>query len=195
MTTPTNKIATTAAPIMPVLAERWSPRPFDANHKLSQHEILSGLEAARWSESANNAQPWRFAVITRDDAKHAEISATLSGWNQSWAPAASAIILVAVQKLTADGSPYVGARYDAGLAVSKLVIQAQELGLHTHQMAGLDAAKAAEVLGLSGDYELIVSLAIGKVAAADLLAEPLHGREIAPRTRLELDEIVFYGKP
>lgn len=195
MTTPSNKIATTAAPIMPVLAERWSPRSYDANHNLSQHEILALLEAARWSESANNGQPWRFAVITRSDAKHAEVSATLAGWNQAWAPTASAIILVAVKKHQADGSPYAIARYDAGLAVSKLVVQAHELGLHVHQMAGLDAAKAAEVLGLSDEFELIVSMAVGKVAAADLLPEPLHEREIAPRTRLDLDEIVFYGKP
>ena len=180
---------------MPVLAERWSPRSFDATYTLTQHELLSVLEAARWSESANNAQPWRFAVVTRNDAKHAEVSATLSGWNQTWAPVASAIILVGAKKLTADGSVNLMARYDSGLAVSKLVIQAQELGLHTHQMAGLDAAKAAEVLGLPSDYEFIVSLAIGKVAPAELLAEPLHEREIAPRTRLELDEIVFYGKP
>ena len=62
-----NKTAITAAQILPVLAERWSPRSFDANYKLSEHEVLSILEAARWAPSANNAQPWRFSVLHRGD--------------------------------------------------------------------------------------------------------------------------------
>jgi len=193
--TPSNKIAVTSAPILPVLAERWSPRSFDKSHKLSQHELLSLLEAGRWAPSANNAQPTRYFVVTRDDAKHAAISATLAGWNQAWAPDASAIILVAVAAANADGNPNPFARYDAGQAVAHLSIQAHELGLHVHQMAGLDAAKAAEILEVPADLELVVSIVVGKIAAADLLPEPLHEREIAPRVRHDLDSIVLYGRP
>lgn len=193
--TPTNKIAVTAAPILPLLAERWSPRSFDKTYQLTQHELLSILEAGRWAPSANNAQPTRYFVVTREDAKHAEIAATLAGWNQAWAPDASAIILVAVAATNADGNVNPWAAYDAGQAVAHLSIQAHELGLHVHQMAGLDTAKAAEVLDIPGDLQLVVSAVVGKVAPADALPEPLHEREIAPRTRLELDEVVLYGRP
>jgi hypothetical protein len=62
-------------------------------------------------------------------------------------------------------------------------------------MAGLDIAKAAEVLDVPGDIQLIVSAVVGKIAPADALPEPLHEREIAPRVRKELDEIVVYGRP
>jgi nitroreductase len=190
-----NKTAVTSAPIHPVLAERWSPRSFDKGYKLTQHELLSMLEAGRWAPSANNAQPTRYYVVTREDAKHAEISATLAGWNQAWAPDASAIILVGVAAVNADGSRNPFAVYDAGQAVAHLSVQAHELGLHVHQMAGLDVAKAAEVLGVPAEIELVVSVVVGKVASADLLAEPLYEREVAARVRKDLDEIVLYGRP
>ncbi|MFM6980586.1 MAG: nitroreductase family protein, partial [Micrococcales bacterium] len=142
-----NKTAITAAPILPVIAERWSPRSFDHNHVISQHDMLSVLEAARWAPSANNEQPWRFSVANRGDDLHAQLVPLFSGWNQSWAPAASAIIIVSIVHIKADGTENPFAAYDAGLAVANLSIQAQELGLHTHQFAGLDHAAAGQVLG------------------------------------------------
>jgi nitroreductase len=191
----TTKTAITAAPILPVLAERWSPRSFDKGYELTKAELTSILEAGRWAPSANNAQPTRYFVVTRGDVNHAAIAATLSGWNQSWAPDASAIILVGVEAANADGNVNPWAQYDAGQAVAHLSVQAHALGLHVHQMAGLDTAKAAEVLGVHGDIQLIVSAVVGKVAPAEALPEPLHEREIAPRSRKALEDIVLYGRP
>ena len=190
-----NKTAVTAAPIMPVLAERWSPRSFDKTFEISQHNLLSVLEAARWAPSANNRQPWRFSVLTRGTELHGKVSEHLSGFNQAWAPTASALIVVSVINVTPDGQPYKIGLYDAGLAVSDLVVQAHELGLHAHQMAGFDHAAVHQALGLADDLETVVIVAIGKVASADQLEGPAFEREVAPRTRLTLDEIVLHGKP
>ena len=191
-----NKTAITAAQILPVLAERWSPRSFDTNHELSEHELLSILEAARWAPSANNAQPWRFSVLKRGDILHAAVSAEgLSGFNQAWAPNASALVVVSIKTLTADGKENHFAPYDAGLTVANLVIQAHELGLHAHQIGGFIPEALRSVLGLAEDLRPIVVVAIGKVAPADQLQGPAYEREIQPRTRLELDEIVLHGKP
>ncbi|WP_435255996.1 nitroreductase family protein [Streptomyces althioticus] len=44
--------ATTAAAVHPLLADRWSPRSFDATHILDDEELVSLLEAARWAPSA-----------------------------------------------------------------------------------------------------------------------------------------------
>ena len=189
------KTAVTSAPILPVLAERWSPRSFDPTYKLTQHELLSVLEAGRWAPSANNAQPTRYSVIEHGSPLHAQIVGTLAGWNSAWAGNASAIILVSAETSNADGAVNPFAVYDAGQAVAHLSIQAHELGLHVHQMAGLDKAKAAEILGLPANLELVVSLAVGKIAPAEALPEPLFEREVAPRVRKDLDEIVLHGKP
>ena len=191
-----NKIAITAAPIAPVLAERWSPRSFNKDYLLTQHEALSILEAGRWAPSANNLQPWRFAYISKTDELHGAICEKgLTGFNQSWAPNASALIVVAVQVNTADGKENTGRKYDAGLAASMMVVQAQELGLHTHHIGGLVREEILELLKLDSNYEILTVIAVGKVAPAEELQGPAFEREVAPRVRLELDEIMLYGKP
>lgn len=192
----TNRIAVTATPIAPVLAQRWSPRSFDREYLLSQNEALAILEAGRWSPSANNLQPWRFAFVSRDDKLHKELSEKgLTGFNQAWAPDASALIVLAVQKTSPDGKEIKDRNYDAGLAASQMVVQAQELGLHTHQMGGIVHAEVHALLNLDDNQEVLVIIAVGKVAPAEQLEGPAFEREIAPRVRLSLDEIMLYGKP
>ena len=191
-----NKIAITAAPIAPVLAERWSPRSFNREYLLTQQEALSILEAGRWAPSANNLQPWRFAFISRDDELHAELCEKgLTGFNQAWAPDASALIVLAVQKTLPDGKEITGRKYDAGLAASLMVVQAQELGLHTHHIGGIVREEIESLLKLDDNHEVLVVIAVGKVAPAEQLEGPAFEREIAPRVRLSLDEIMLYGKP
>jgi nitroreductase len=191
-----NKIAITAAPISPVLAERWSPRSFNKDYLLTQHEALSILEAGRWAPSSNNLQPWRFAYISKTDELHGAICEKgLTGFNQSWAPNASALIVVAVQVNTADGKENTGRKYDAGLAASMMVVQAQELGLHTHHIGGLVREEILELLKLDSNYEILTVIAVGKIAPAEELEGPAFEREVAPRVRLELDEIMLHGKP
>jgi len=191
-----NKIAITAAPIAPVLAERWSPRSFNRDYLLTQHEALSILEAGRWAPSANNLQPWRFAYISKTDELHGAICEKgLTGFNQSWAPNASALIVVAVQVNTTDGKENTGRKYDAGLAAALMVVQAQELGLHTHHIGGLVREEIINLLKLDSNYEILTVIAVGKVAPAEELEGPAFEREVAPRVRLELDEIMLYGKP
>jgi nitroreductase len=191
-----NKIAITAAPIAPALAERWSPRSFNKEHLLTQHEALSILEAGRWAPSANNLQPWRFAFVSRNDDLHKDLCEKgLTGFNQSWAPDASALIVVAVQKALPDGKEITGRKYDAGLAASLMVVQAQELGLHTHHIGGIVHDEIHSMLNLDDNHEVLVVIAVGKVAPAEQLEGPAYEREIAPRVRLSLDEIMLYGKP
>ena len=54
-----------------LLRERRSPSVFDPRHELSGPDLASLLEAARWSPSCGNAQPWAFVVARRGDAAHA----------------------------------------------------------------------------------------------------------------------------
>jgi nitroreductase len=190
-----SKTAVTAVPILPVLAERWSPRSFNETYLLSANEIISVLEAARWATTSNNSTPARFSVLVRGTELHAAVAPALASWNAAWGPTASALIVVSVSKVHQDGSPAVFAQYDAGLQVGNLVTQAQSLGLYTHQMAGLDTAAASAALDLHEDMEIITVIAIGKLDAADKLEGPLHEREIAPRTRVDLADIILHGNP
>ena len=64
-------------PIDPQFTERWSPRAY-TGEVVSEADVMSMLEAARWAPSSNNAQPWRFAVVLRNDPQWDTLFATLT---------------------------------------------------------------------------------------------------------------------
>ena len=188
-----SKTAVSAAPLHPLLAERWSPRSFDPDHQLSEPQVAALLEAARWAPSASNTQPWRFAVALPGTAEHTAVLDTLAPGNRTWAHAASALIVVAAQTEAPDGRPRSWAVYDTGQAVAHLSVQAEHEGLVVHQMGGFDRDRVAGLLP-AGVTPLVV-VAIGRRAEPARLAEPLAQREIAARERLPLAELVLPLRP
>jgi len=189
-----SKVPETSAPITELIRDRWSPRSFDQAHEISDQDLSSILEAARWAPSANNGQPWRFSVAKRDTELHTQMADALSGFNKAWAPTASALIVVSVKK-DEDGSSSKRHFYDAGLSVSHLILQAQALGLHSHQMSGINFEKMEKLLGTPSDLEVAVAIAIGKKDLPEKLEDPALERELAPRSRLDLADIVLHGQP
>src|SRR3954465_2176968 len=136
------KIADTTAPRHPLLAQRWSPRSFQTSHQLDDEAVTALLEAARWAPSANNSQPWRFLVTRRGDEAFDQVTEILAPGNRSWAPTASALILVAAQTNDETGRPRPWALYDTGQAVAALTVQAECEGLSVHQLGGFDTDAA-----------------------------------------------------
>src|SRR5688500_14130423 len=159
MTTLT-KSATTEAQLHPLLAGRWSPRAFDPGYHLPDEQLTALLEAARWAPSANNTQPWRFAVARRGTDRHAAILDALAPGNQTWAHAASALIVVATELVAADGAALPWAVYDTGQAVAHLSLQAQHEGLVVHQMGGFARDRVAAGLGLPEGVTPLVVVAV-----------------------------------
>ena len=76
-----------------------------------------------------------------------------------------------------------------------MVVQAQEIGLHTHHIGGIVHSEVHSLLKLDDNHEVLVIIAVGKVAPAEQLEGPAYEREVAPRVRLSLDEVMLYGKP
>ena len=76
-------------PIDAQFTERWSPRAY-TGEVISEADVMSMLEAARWAPSSNNAQPWRFAVVMRNDPQWDALFATLNPNNQAWVGKAGA---------------------------------------------------------------------------------------------------------
>lgn len=187
-----SRTAVTSAPIHEVLAERWSPRSFDPKVEVPAEKITAALEAARWSASAANSQPWRFIVARRDTAEHATIVENLMGFNREWASSA-AVLIVNIAAVTAeDGTPLRWAQYDLGQAVAHLSVQAHHDGLHVHQMGGIEVDGLRAAFDIAPDLEPISVTALGVLGTPEALAsEVLREREIAPRSRRPLDELVL----
>ncbi len=187
----TERAAATEHDIHHLLRTRWSPRSF-VDRPVEPEKLLSIFEAARWSPSAANKQPWAFIVATRADQDgHGKIVETLTGRNPLWAQN-TPVLALAMARVDPQGSPanrY--AYYDLGQAVAHLSIQATALGLQVHQMGGFDATKARELFGIPADYEPVTVIAIGDVGAPEALPEVLRQRELAARERKPLREFVF----
>lgn len=187
--------ATPSAALHPVLAARWSPRGFDANHEVGAEELETILEAARWAPSANNTQPWRFLVTARGDAAFAQLLQTLAPGNQVWAHAAGALILAAAETVDATGAQRRWAEYDTGQAVAALSVQAQALGLHVHQMGGFDPVRVRDSFELPDSLTPLVVVAVGRHDPDASLPQQLAERETAPRTRQPLDTLLLAPFP
>lgn len=187
MTSVTTRTADTDAPILDVLAERWSTRVFDATAPVDEDALASALEAARWAPSANNTQPWRFVVARRGGAAHTTIVESLMGFNQAWAADAAALVVFAAAA-SVDGKPLPWAAYDTGQAAAHFTVQAHASGLHTHQMGGFDRDAVGAAFGFGDDLAAVTVMAVGTLGDIDAAPEALRERELAPRTRRPIAE-------
>lgn len=193
--------AATDLPILDTLKHRWSPRAYDRSRTVSDADLHLILEAARWSASSFNEQPWRYLIGNRatDPDGHAQILATLGEFNQVWAEAAP-VLMVSVVKRTFshNDAPNLSALHDVGAASASLSLQATELGLVVHQMAGFDRDAARARLHIPDGFDPVAVLAVGYPGDPNDLPEKLREREMAPRVRKPLTEIAFtaeFGEP
>src|ERR1700759_870419 len=85
--------AVTDYPVHDLIASRWSPYSF-ANRSVSDEDLRSTFEAARWAASSYNEQPWSYIVAKKEEADEFErvLSCLVEG-NQKWAKSASALAL------------------------------------------------------------------------------------------------------
>jgi len=187
--------AETAVPVNEVIATRRSPRSLDPSVSISDTDLVAILEAARWAPSAFNGQPWRFFVGKQGDATHTQILTSLVEFNQGWAKNAAALILVAAKPTREDGSIHGDYQFDCGLAVAQLVIETHDRGLVAHQMTGFDKDKARTNLEMASELVPVVVIAIGKQDLPEKLPAAMAEREVAPRGRKPLEELVIAGLP
>lgn len=169
----------------PLLANRWSPRAFDPAAEVTDAELTTILEAARWAPSSANSQPWRFVVGRRGTETHKRIFENLGTNNRRWAGDAS-VLLVGAH--LAAGTH---AAYDLGQAMAHLSIQAGALGLYVHQMGTFSPDGIAADVELPDGITVLVVAAIGRIGDPALLPADLCAREVALRTRRPLADLVL----
>ena len=189
----------TQAPIHELLTSRRSPRAF-SEQPVESEKLVSMFEAARWSPSSSNEQPWRFIVATKDDTRvFSALVASLMEGNRRWAERAPVLVLALAQTTySKTGRPYRHAWYDLGQSVALLSVQATALGLAVHQMGGFDGENIRQALSIPEGFEPVVVFAVGYADQPTILPEELQKREQAPRSRKLLQDFVYteeWGKP
>jgi len=194
MTTPHHRDA--AYPVDPLFIERWSPRAYDRS-AISDDDLSTLFEAARWAPSAFNAQPWRFHYARPGDAHWEAFLGALLPFNQSWVQNASVLIYILSDTLLqptpeAEPKPSHSHSFDAGAAWALLALQATRLGFQAHGMTGVLFDKAHEVLGNPERFRIEAAVAVGRKGDPALLPEALRAREV-PSGRKPISDFVRNG--
>lgn len=188
--TPQGRAAPTDVAIEPLIAARWSPRAI-AERPVAPEKLKVLFEAARWAPSSFNEQPWRFLVAT---TREPDWLARLRGYLMSgnaWATRAPVLVVSAYRThFTRNDEPNRVAFRDLGAAEENLVLQAYAGGLVAHQMAGFESERLRDEL-LPDGFEVGSMTALGYPGDIDDLDEKLRERELRPRQRKPLDELVF----
>jgi len=196
------KHADAAHPIHPLLAQRFSPYLFEPR-PVEDDKLLACLEAGRWAPSSYNEQPWTVFLGKRENREAFDrLLDCLVEANQGWAVHAGALLLtVTHRKFSRNGKPNKAAEHDVGLFAANFSVQATALGLHVHQMIGIEPAKARQALNVPEDYDPLTALAVGYAADAahpetrdDEQKVKLAERDLAPRQRRPLEQWVFTNR-
>ncbi|MGD9539185.1 MAG: nitroreductase family protein [Alphaproteobacteria bacterium] len=188
------KPATLDHPLHDLMRRRWSPRAFAAK-PVPREALRSVLEAARWAASASNLQPWHFIVARKEDGAEFERALScLVPFNQGWCKDVPVLMLTVARVINEDGGRNNYAAHDVGQAAAHLTIQAMALGLHVHQMAGIEPARVRELYAVPESHEPLTAIALGYAGNPETLDEKLRQRELAPRQRRAQDEFVFAGR-
>ena len=179
----------TKVDVDPIFVERWSPRAFQ-QYQIDDATLLRIMEAARWSPSCFNAQPWRLYTST-PATFDAYLNLLVEG-NQDWAKDTSVIgFMVAERHFEHNGKPNAYAQFDCGAAWMALTLQARKEGLYTHGMGGILKPEVTDYLKLDpAQQEVVMGFTIGKLADLSSLSDEKRSQEV-PNSRKSLDEIWF----
>ncbi|MDZ7742367.1 MAG: nitroreductase family protein [Bacteroidota bacterium] len=181
-----NKEAKTDFEIHDLLKKRWSPRAF-ADKPVEKDRLQRMFEAARWSPSASNEQPWYFILGQKGDETYDKIYECLVEFNQLWTKFAPVLML----SIGKENNTY---QYDVGQAVAHLSFQATADGLYVHQMAGFSKSKAKEIFELPEYDHALTAIAAGYIGDPEMLHPRMQKSERAERERKEMKSFVFSGK-
>lgn len=184
------KKAKTQFPVLDLIKDRWSARSF-SEKEISEEVMNTLLEAAAWSFSANNEQPWRYAVAYKGTPLFDKFLDMLSGGNQPWCKNAGALVLSLGKKTySSNGQLNTAMMHDVGSANMLFTLQANAMGIYTHVLGGYDAKRAESEFQYEEDLVPVYMIALGYLDDHEKLEEPFRTREITPRNRKNLREIL-----
>lgn len=180
-------------PVDKIFVDRWSPRAM-SGEEVTEDELHSLFEAAKWAPSSYNNQPWRFIYARRNTPQWHVFFNLLNDFNQGWTKNAGALIVIVSSKnFERDGKPSRTHSFDTGAAWAQFALQAFMNGLIAHGMEGFNYDMARNELGVTEDYQVEAMIAVGRPGDKNDLPAPVRQRE-TPSPRKKVSEIAFEGK-
>ncbi|KQW49503.1 hypothetical protein ASC77_11370 [Nocardioides sp. Root1257] len=165
------------------LIRRPVVRSFDPDRPVPDDAVGRILEAARWTGSARNRQPWRFATV-RDRATLRAL-AGLGAYAQFVADAPAVLVVSSVHHEYADSE------FDVGRITQSIVLAAAALGLGSCPATLFpddNVGAARSLLGLPEGWRPRHLLALGYPSAGPVTAT---GVSAVPRGRRTVEDLVL----
>ena len=174
------------------LLGRWSPRAMTGD-ALSEEELMTLFDAARWAPSAYNEQPWRFIYANRETPEWEKLNGLLGGFNQDWCANASTLVVIcSTNTFKLNDKPSPTHSFDTGAAWMALALQGASMGLVVHGMSGFDYEQARTELNIPDNVTVEAMFAIGKPAPKETLEGKLLEME-NPSDRNPIDDFLMHG--
>ena len=168
-------------PIIKEIRQRWSPRFFSAKQiPLNHLKII--FEAARFTPSARNRQPWYFYIAKKGGDSYKKLFSSLYENNRLWAGSAPVLILACAEIKNEKGQNSF-AFYDLGASVISLILQAQSLGYYARQMGLFDKDKIKKIMNLQENIEPFIIIALGKIGDYRKAPKAIVALDLDPRPR------------
>ena len=182
---------TPEADIERLFIDRWSPRSLSPT-PLTDDEIATMFEGARWAPSSFNRQPWLFVYET-DGADREIFNSILYDRNRMWAGKAPLLGFIFAQTIDDQGRELRTSQFDTGAAWMGLALSAATLGIYTHGMAGIDREAAHEKLGVpTENWKVMCGFAAGRIGPKEALPDEMQQME-SPSDRKSQSEFTRRG--
>lgn len=179
-------------PIERLFLRRWSPRAM-SGEALTDAELMTLFEAARWAPSTYNEQEWRFLYARRDTPHWRLFFDLLFEGNKAWCERAAVLVVVLARKtFERNGKPNVVHLFDCGAAWENLALQATAIGLVAHGMAGFDFEKARTSLNVPDEFAVAAMFALGRPGDPSALPEAMREME-RPSGRRPITQTICEG--
>ncbi|MAG55246.1 MAG: reductase DrgA [Planctomycetes bacterium] len=169
--------------------QRRSVKQYDPDHRLTEEEVMTLLEAAMQSPTSFNIQHWRFVVVEDSELRKqiravgndqaqmtdASLLVVMTGDVKAWAkeperywrnaPAAVAETLVNWMGPFHEGDEELQrdeAMRSIGMAMQTLMIAAKAMGYDSCPMIGFDRDAVSKLINLPDDHVIGPMVAIGR---------------------------------
>ena len=159
--------------VMETIKGRRSIRKYRPD-PVAEEALRTVLEAVQWAPSWANTQCWEIIVV-KDLKIRSELATILPKGNPaipSMTEAPLAIVLCGKKGASGYYKGHVSTEkgdwllFDTGLAMQNLCLAAHALGLGTVVIGMMDHRKAAQILGVPSDVDVVAMTPLGYPAAA-----------------------------
>ncbi|HDS29058.1 MAG TPA: nitroreductase [Candidatus Acetothermia bacterium] len=179
--------------LLPVIDARRAYRAI-SDQPIERKVLETLAKAAHWAPSCANNQPWRLVIVDEPEPLSV-VKDAFTGGNY-WAKQSPAIVLFAshidLDCTVPDGREYF--LFGCGMAAMNLMLQATEMGLIAHPIAGYRSSPIKEALGIPQDHTLIALVVLGYPSKdTRKLTDKHQAEETSPRVRRPLQELLFWN--